>query len=315
MMHRGGGDVGMATRGRKKTSSRGHHRFVGVRQRPSGRWVAEIKDSLQKVRLWLGTFDTAEDAARAYDQAARSLRGANARTNFELPPSSDSSDCDVNRNCMADGVEPFSFDQFCATQVDGLLGALRAKLLDGKGLQGHPAAVVGSPHNSIGTPKREVSMPAGIVNPILLQGPSYSPASKAPGLLLDHHDNEVESGQAGVQWQSIYQIASPQLPWSLQPQMNPVHEGGLFCTTTIAPAITTIWPTSATTVATTDFPYSEQGSHDDLPSNKKRKVDGSTMPLFQINGATQGVWPSEQQLLHCDNGSWDPLLYVSSVLG
>ncbi|CAN0840760.1 Ethylene-responsive transcription factor ERN1 [Linum grandiflorum] len=69
----------------KKSSGRGHHRFVGVRQRPSGRWVAEIKDSLQKVRLWLGTFDTAEDAARAYDDAARALRGDNARTNFELP--------------------------------------------------------------------------------------------------------------------------------------------------------------------------------------------------------------------------------------
>jgi len=71
-------------RGRRKSSTRGHHRFVGVRQRPSGRWVAEIKDSLQKVRLWLGTFDTAEDAARAYDDAARALRGANARTNFCL---------------------------------------------------------------------------------------------------------------------------------------------------------------------------------------------------------------------------------------
>ncbi|KAG6432407.1 hypothetical protein SASPL_103983 [Salvia splendens] len=50
-------------------------RFVGVRQRPSGRWVAEIKDSSQRVRLWLGTYDTPEEAARA-------LRGENARTNF-----------------------------------------------------------------------------------------------------------------------------------------------------------------------------------------------------------------------------------------
>ncbi|GJN34409.1 hypothetical protein PR202_gb23065 [Eleusine coracana subsp. coracana] len=57
-------------------------RFVGVRQRPSGRWVAEIKDSAQRVRLWLGTFDTEEEAARAYDEAARALRGENTRTNF-----------------------------------------------------------------------------------------------------------------------------------------------------------------------------------------------------------------------------------------
>lgn len=57
-------------------------RFIGVRQRPSGRWVAEIKDSSQHVRLWLGTYDTPEEAAQAYDEAARALRGDNARTNF-----------------------------------------------------------------------------------------------------------------------------------------------------------------------------------------------------------------------------------------
>lgn len=59
-----------------------NRKFVGVRQRPSGRWVAEIKDSSQRVRLWLGTYDTPEEAARAYDEAARALRGENARTNF-----------------------------------------------------------------------------------------------------------------------------------------------------------------------------------------------------------------------------------------
>ncbi|KAL8224466.1 hypothetical protein R6Q57_019941 [Mikania cordata] len=57
-------------------------RFVGVRQRPSGRWVAEIKDTVQQIRVWLGTFDTAEEAARAYDEAACLLRGSNTRTNF-----------------------------------------------------------------------------------------------------------------------------------------------------------------------------------------------------------------------------------------
>uniref|UniRef100_A0A0E0LMJ1 AP2/ERF domain-containing protein n=1 Tax=Oryza punctata TaxID=4537 RepID=A0A0E0LMJ1_ORYPU len=68
-------------RGRKKGST-SHSKFVGVRQRPSGRWVAEIKDTTQKIRMWLGTFETADAAARAYDEAARLLRGAEARTNF-----------------------------------------------------------------------------------------------------------------------------------------------------------------------------------------------------------------------------------------
>ncbi|XP_004516576.3 ethylene-responsive transcription factor ERN1-like [Cicer arietinum] len=67
---------------------RARKRYIGVRQRPSGRWVAEIKDTIQNIRLWLGTYDTGEEAARAYDEAARLLRGANTRTNFFLCQSS-----------------------------------------------------------------------------------------------------------------------------------------------------------------------------------------------------------------------------------
>ncbi|KAK7358546.1 hypothetical protein VNO77_00479 [Canavalia gladiata] len=83
---RGRTGKGVSPASRRRPNMCSGKKFRGVRQRPWGKWAAEIRDPSRRVRLWLGTYDTAEEAAIVYDNAAIQLRGADALTNFITPP-------------------------------------------------------------------------------------------------------------------------------------------------------------------------------------------------------------------------------------
>ncbi|KAE9594971.1 hypothetical protein Lal_00041360 [Lupinus albus] len=84
--------------------------FRGVRKRPWGRYAAEIRDPTKKTRVWLGTFDTPEEAASAYDAAARNFRGPKAKTNFPLPSVLDNLNTPTYANTVVSDSSPLDLN-------------------------------------------------------------------------------------------------------------------------------------------------------------------------------------------------------------
>ncbi|XP_076910082.1 pathogenesis-related genes transcriptional activator PTI6-like [Bidens hawaiensis] len=92
-------------------------KYRGVRRRPWGRYAAEIRDPTKRKRLWLGTFDTPEEAATVYDNAAVLLKGTNAVTNFPVASVTEAGNVDDDVVLSPTSVLPFD-DEFPQFNID-----------------------------------------------------------------------------------------------------------------------------------------------------------------------------------------------------
>lgn len=186
----------MSTRSRPPLPDTGKKpcRYIGVRQRRWGKWTAELRESSQGVRMWLGTFDSAKEAAIAYDEAARQLKGSEAITNFGVSFTSSSfSSQDVHLGLLGNhGNDCWPSVGMCADDNELLLSCADLEAMEDCLLAYSPSSVLDQPNSS--DSGLLVSSPSSVLESTLTDDCASAP--------FQAYDVEVAGGKGGEECHS-----------------------------------------------------------------------------------------------------------------